>query len=48
MFELGDAGPRLIEIAPGIDLERDILAHMAFKPHLADELVTMDPALFVD
>jgi propionate CoA-transferase len=48
VFELGDAGPRLIEIAPGIDLERDILAHMAFKPHLADELVTMDPALFVD
>ena len=36
----------LIEIAPGIDLERDILAHMDFVPVLGQNLKTMDPAIF--
>jgi propionate CoA-transferase len=46
VFELDPAGLRLIEIAPGIDLERDILAHMGFTPLIAEPLATMDPALF--
>jgi len=45
VFELDREGLRPIEIAPGIDLGRDILAHMAFTPRMADPLVSMDPAL---
>ena len=32
VFRLIDEGVELIEIAPGVDLDRDILAHMDFKP----------------
>ncbi len=39
-------GIRLIEIAPGSELERDILAQIAFKPRIAENLSTMDKALF--
>ncbi len=34
VFELEDGGLTLIEVAPGIDVERDVLAHMAFKPRV--------------
>ena len=46
VFELREDGPVLIEIAPGADLERDVLAHMGFRPRIADDLRTMDPGLF--
>lgn len=36
----------LIEIAPGIDLERDVLGQMGFRPAISPDLKTMDPALF--
>jgi propionate CoA-transferase len=36
----------LIEIAPGIDLEKDILAHMDFKPVIDQPLRPMDARLF--
>jgi propionate CoA-transferase len=32
VFELRAEGLQLVEVAPGIDIERDILAHMGFKP----------------
>ena len=32
VFRRAPDGVELIEVAPGIDIERDILAHMAFKP----------------
>ena len=48
VFDLTDAGLRLIEIAPGVDLDRDVLAHMAFRPLIADDLKTMDASLFSD
>ena len=39
-------GLELIELAPGIDLQRDVLAHMEFVPAIAPALASMDPALF--
>lgn len=36
----------LIELAPGIDLERDVLSHMNFKPLLSPTLAQMHPGLF--
>lgn len=46
VFELRPGGPVLIEVAPELDLERDVLAHMNFRPQIADDLRVMDPALF--
>lgn len=45
VFELTDKGLRLIEVAPGIDIERDILAQMDFMP-LVDEPRLMNRAIF--
>jgi propionate CoA-transferase len=47
VFELRDEGLELIEIAPGADLQSDILAHMQFKP-LVRQPRSMDAALFAD
>ncbi len=46
VFELREGGMTLIEIAPGIDLQRDILDQMTFKPIIADDLKLMDEKLF--
>ena len=46
VFELDEHGLLLVEIAPGLDLEADVLAHMDFRPAVADPLATMDPSLF--
>lgn len=46
VFELSPHGLTLTEIAPGIDLERDILAHMDFKPAISPTLKTMDARIF--
>ena len=48
VFDLTDDGLRLIEIAPGVDLEADVLAQMAFKPQISTELKTMEPGLFAE
>lgn len=45
VFRLGADGLRLTEIAPGIDLERDVLARLPFRP-VVDGPRAMDPALF--
>ncbi len=45
VFRLGEEGPELIEIAPGADLDRDILAHMDFAPKMGD-LKDMDSRIF--
>jgi propionate CoA-transferase len=48
VFRLGEQGLELIEIAPGIDLGRDILAQMDFRPVVSKELRMMDDAIFRD
>jgi propionate CoA-transferase len=48
VLRLGDSGLELIEIAPGVDLERDVLARMAFRPQIAPDLREMDAAIFTD
>lgn len=46
VFKLIDHKMTLIEIAPGIDLEKDVLANMGFRPEISPELKTMDPTIF--
>ncbi|UCF37153.1 MAG: acyl CoA:acetate/3-ketoacid CoA transferase [Acidobacteriota bacterium] len=48
VFRLIPGGLRLEEIAPGVDLERDILAMMDFVPEIADDLKPMSPGFFSD
>lgn len=47
VFELTKDGLRLAEMAPGIDVQRDILAHMDFVP-LIDTPDMMDPRIFAE
>jgi propionate CoA-transferase len=46
VFRLGENGVELIEVAPGIDVERDVIGRMGFRPHISPGLKTMDPCLF--
>lgn len=48
VFRLTKEGLELIEIAPGIDLEKDIFAHMDFRPIVSANLITMDSRIFRD
>ena len=48
VFRLTGEGVELIEIAPGMDLERDILAHMGFRPIISPKLREMDSRIFAD
>ncbi len=48
VFRLTADGIELIEIAPGIDLERDVLAQMEFRPKISPHLRLMDPRIFAD
>jgi propionate CoA-transferase len=47
VFRLTDKGLELTEIAPGIDLDRDILAHMDFTPAIAPDLRLMHTSIFL-
>ncbi len=42
----GECALELIEIAPGVDLEKDILAKMEFRPQIAEDLKVMDRWIF--
>jgi len=46
VFKLTDAGMELVEIAPGVDLQKDILAHMDFKPIINQPIKLMDARIF--
>jgi propionate CoA-transferase len=46
VFALRPEGLELLEVAPGIDIERDILAHMDFKPIIHGAPDLMDARIF--
>jgi len=48
VFRLVPAGLELIEIAPGVDLQRDVLDQMGFSPAISPVLKLMDARLFDD
>jgi propionate CoA-transferase len=46
VFTLADDGLLLTEVAPGIDVERDVLGRMGFRPRVADPLARTDPRVY--
>jgi len=46
VFRVGSDGLELIEIAPGLDAERDVIAHMGFRPRVTRDLRVMDARIF--
>ena len=46
VFRLDAGGVELIEIAPGIDIDRDVLTRMGFRPKVAKAVKIMDARLF--
>lgn len=48
VFKLTEEGPMLIEIAKGVDLQKDILDQMDFRPLIASELKYTDTAIYKD
>ena len=47
VFKLTPDGVMLTEIAPGIDLEKDILSKMGFKPVVSKDLKVMDERIYI-
>lgn len=48
VFKLTEEGPMLIELAKGVDLQKDVLDQMDFKPLIAEELRYTDTAIYKD
>jgi propionate CoA-transferase len=48
VFEMTSEGMTLIEIAPGIDLQHDVLDQMGFQPEVSKDLKLMDERIFRD
>jgi propionate CoA-transferase len=46
VFTVTTAGLELTEIAPGLELERDVLRHMRFKPAISPNLTEIDPRCY--
>ena len=46
VFRLVESGLELVEIAPGVDLEKDVLGKMDFRPAVSPDLKLMDKRLF--
>lgn len=46
VFELRNGKMTVVEVAPGIDLQRDVLALMDFEPAVASDLRPMEAAIF--
>jgi propionate CoA-transferase len=47
VFQLTERGVVLKEIAPGVDIERDVLNVMGFRP-IVERISVMDEKLFTD
>jgi propionate CoA-transferase len=48
VFQLTPQGLELIEIAPWVNLEKDVLAHIGFEPIIRGEPKLMDARIFAD
>ena len=48
VFRLIDHRMTLVEIAPGVDLRKDVLDQIGFQPVIADDLKTMEPGIFFE
>lgn len=48
VFKLTENGPMLVEIAKGVDVQKDILDQMDFVPLIAEELKVTDTAVYAD
>ncbi len=48
VFKLTKDGVTLLEITPGIDLDKDILSHMDFQPIISPDLKLLDARIFID
>ena len=46
VFRLTESGVELIEVAPGINVERDVIGHMGFRPQISPALKLMEQAIF--
>lgn len=46
VFELKEEGLFLKEVAPGVDIDKDILSHMEFKPIIVEPVSLMDERIF--
>jgi propionate CoA-transferase len=46
VFTISESGLELVEVAPGIDIERDILSKMPFAPRIG-KIVEMDASIFL-
>ena len=48
VFELAEDGVVLIEVAPGVDVKRDVLDQMGFRPRVADDCRTTDLRVYAE
>ncbi|GEM_PF-1572207 len=48
VLKLGEKGLHLIEIAPGIDMQKDVIDLMDFKPIIETQPKLMNPRIFMD
>jgi propionate CoA-transferase len=46
VFQVTGGELEVIEVAPGVDLDKDVLRHMAFRPRISQTLREMDARIF--
>ncbi|MDX1372851.1 MAG: hypothetical protein R3321_10295, partial [Nitrososphaeraceae archaeon] len=48
VFELNKDGIILKEVAPNVDIEKDIISKMDFEPRISSDLMEMDKKIFYE